>query len=347
MNTDERVSAIEIVSARKTFDSVVAVDDLSLEVRKGEMFALVGPDGAGKTTVIRMLCGITHPTSGSIRVLGFDTTKQAEEVKKRIGYLSQKFSLYGDLTIDENIEFFAEIHGVGGYRDRRNELLEFTRLTPFRGRLADKLSGGMKQKLALACTLVHTPEVLLLDEPTTGVDPVSRRDFWKVLANLLRTGMTIVMTTPYLDEAERCHRVAMMSAGKNLITDTPAALKKVMKGEIVEIVCTDVRGSFSRVRSMPLVKEAQAFGDRLNVLVDNAQRDVPPLLQALKTEKIEVQSWRVVPPSLENVFISLMGERALLPAGDAGPHDVPSLRRNGRPTVDPDTRPDSGGGAHA
>ena len=301
--------AIAITSARKTFDGVVAVADLSLEVRKGEMFALVGPDGAGKTTVIRMLCGITHPTSGSVRVLGFDATKDAAEVKKRIGYLSQKFSLYGDLTIDENIEFFAEIHGVRGYKDRRNELLEFTRLTAFRGRLADKLSGGMKQKLALACTLVHTPEVLLLDEPTTGVDPVSRRDFWKVLANLLKTGMTIVMTTPYLDEAERCNRVTMMSAGKNLITDTPAALKKVMKGDIVEIVCEDVRGSFSRVRSLPLVREAQAFGDRLNILLETAGRDMPLLLNAMKKEQIGVQTWRVVPPSLENVFISLMSEQ--------------------------------------
>jgi ABC-2 type transport system ATP-binding protein len=167
----------------------------------------------------------------------------------------------------------------------------------------------MKQKLALACTLVHTPEVLLLDEPTTGVDPVSRRDFWKVLANLLRTGMTIVMTTPYLDEAERCNRVTMMSAGNNLITGTPGALKKVMKGDIVEIVCADVRGSFARVRSMPLVMEAQAFGDRLNVLVGSAERDVGPLLGTMKKEQVDVHSWRVVPPSLENVFISLMAEQ--------------------------------------
>jgi ABC-2 type transport system ATP-binding protein len=307
---EKGVNAIAIVSARKKFGDVVAVDDLSLDVRKGEMFALVGPDGAGKTTVIRMLCGVTRPTSGSIHLLGYDVTKEPEEVKKRIGYLSQKFSLYGDLTIDENIEFFAEIHGVAGYKERRNELLEFTRLTPFRGRLADKLSGGMKQKLALACTLIHTPEVLLLDEPTTGVDPVSRRDFWKVLAHLLKTGMTIVMTTPYLDEAERCNRVTMMSAGNNLVTGTPAELKRVMKGEVVELVCADVRGSFARVRAMPLVKEAQAFGDRMNILVGNAGRDVPPLLGTMKTEHIDVESWRVVPPSLENVFISLMTEQA-------------------------------------
>ncbi|HTY60196.1 MAG TPA: ABC transporter ATP-binding protein [Bacteroidota bacterium] len=313
---DDTSGAIAIRGAQKKFGDVVAVDNLSLDVRKGEMFALVGPDGAGKTTVIRMLCGVSRPTSGSIHVLGFDVAREPEEVKKRIGYLSQKFSLYGDLTIDENIEFFADIHGVTGYRDRRNELLEFTRLTQFRGRLADKLSGGMKQKLALACTLIHTPELLLLDEPTTGVDPVSRRDFWKVLSHLLRTGMTIVMTTPYLDEAERCNRVTMMSEGKNLITDTPAALRKVMKGEIVEIICPDVRGSFARVRAMALVKEAQPFGDRLNVLVADAGRDMPTLLGMLKKEHIEVETWRVVPPSLENVFISLMSEQEL-PGTDA------------------------------
>jgi ABC-2 type transport system ATP-binding protein len=320
VNSGENIAgAIEIRGAQKKFGDVIAVDNLSLDVRKGEMFALVGPDGAGKTTVIRMLCGVSRPTSGSIHVLGYDVTKEPEEVKKRIGYLSQKFSLYGDLTIDENIEFFADIHGVTGYKDRRNELLEFTRLTPFRGRLAEKLSGGMKQKLALACTLIHTPEVLLLDEPTTGVDPVSRRDFWKVLAHLLKTGMTIMMTTPYLDEAERCNRVTMMSEGKNLITDTPAGLKKVMKGEIVEIVCADVRGSFERVRAMPLVMEAQAFGDRLNVLVGNAGRDVPPLLGTMKKEHVEVQSWRVVPPSLENVFISLMADHPATSEGGTRP----------------------------
>ncbi len=309
--TGDITGAIEIRGAYKKFGDVVAVDNLSLDVRKGEMFALVGPDGAGKTTVIRMLCGVSGPTSGSIHVLGYDVTKEPEEVKKRIGYLSQKFSLYGDLTIDENIEFFADIHGVTGYRDRRNELLEFTRLTPFRGRLADKLSGGMKQKLALACTLIHTPQLLLLDEPTTGVDPVSRRDFWKVLAHLLRTGMTIVMTTPYLDEAERCNRVTMMSEGRNLITDTPAALKKVMKGDIVEIICPDVRGSFARVRAMTLVKEAQPFGDRMNILVADAGRDMPSLLGTMKKENVDVETWRVVPPSLENVFISLMAEQEL------------------------------------
>ncbi|HUI09359.1 MAG TPA: ABC transporter ATP-binding protein [Bacteroidota bacterium] len=314
------MNAVTVTSVVRKFGDVVAVDDLTLEIRRREMFALVGPDGAGKTTVMRMLCGITPPTSGSINVLGFDVTQQPEEVKKRIGYLSQKFSLYGDLTIDENIEFFAEIHGVSQYRERRDELLAFTRLTPFRGRLADRLSGGMKQKLALACTLIHSPELLLLDEPTTGVDPVSRRDFWKVLANLLRTGMTIVMTTPYLDEAERCNRVTMMSGGKNLVTDSPRAMKNLMRGEVVEVVCADLRRSFARVRTLPLVREAQAFGDRLNILVENAARDVPPLLQELKESRIDVEHWRVIPPSLENVFISLLSAQA---SGDPGGGSTP------------------------
>ncbi len=305
MNT---IPALEIRSLSKDFGSIAAVKDCSLSVRRGEMFALVGPDGSGKTTTIRMLCGIVPPTSGEVNVLGFDVRTQKEEVKKRIGYLSQKFSLYGDLTIDENIEFFAEIHEVFDYKARRDELLEFTRLTPFRDRLAEKLSGGMKQKLALACTLIHTPELIFLDEPTTGVDPVSRRDFWKVLSALLKTGITIVMTTPYLDEAERCSRVALMNNGTILMTDTPENLKKVMHGQIVEIVCSDIRHSFAVMKQHPSVKEVQAFGDRLNVVIDSAEQTMPKLLASLHGESITVTDWRVIRPSLENVFISLLTE---------------------------------------
>ncbi len=301
--------ALEIQSLSKTFGNITAVDNLSLSVNRGEMLALVGPDGSGKTTAIRMICGIVKPTSGSVSVMGFDVARQKEEVKNRIGYLSQKFSLYGDLTIDENIEFFAEIHGVYNYEDRRNELLEFTRLTNFRDRLAEKLSGGMKQKLALACTLIHTPDIIFLDEPTTGVDPVSRRDFWKVLSALLRTGITIVMTTPYMDEAERCSRVALMDSGAILMTDTPDTLKKVMVGEVVEIVCSNIRQSFSLMKESALVKEVQAFGDRLNVIVGSSSADMPPVLELLQSHSITVEDWRVVRPSLENVFISLLTNR--------------------------------------
>ena len=302
------MNAIELQSVTKKFGERTVVDDVTLRVEQGEMFALVGPDGAGKTTTIRMLCGITAPTSGELTVQGFDVRRHPEEVRKRIGYLSQKFSLYGDLTIDENIEFFAEIHGVREFKQRRNELLEFTRLTPFRMRLAEKLSGGMKQKLALACTLVHTPEVIFLDEPTTGVDPVSRRDFWKVLSSLLKTGITIVMTTPYLDEAERCSHVGLMNDGKLLMADTLRNMRKVMKGEIVELVCTNIRRSFSLLKRNNAVKEVQAFGDRLNLLVTDAKRDMPRIAAQLKDNNIDITEWRTIPPSLENIFISLLSE---------------------------------------
>jgi ABC-2 type transport system ATP-binding protein len=306
------MDALKISSVSKNYGEIIAVDDISLTVNRGEMFALVGPDGSGKTTTIRMLCGIVQATRGNLQVLGFDVQKQKDEVKKRIGYLSQKFSLYGDLTIDENIEFFAEIHGVYNYHGRRDELLEFTRLTKFRDRLAEKLSGGMKQKLALACTLIHTPDIIFLDEPTTGVDPVSRRDFWKVLSALLKTGITIVMTTPYLDEAERCSRVALMDAGKILMTDTPANLKKVMNGEVVELVCSNIRGSFSLLKKFSLVKEVQAFGDRLNLVVHSSVHDMPAITQYLKENSIEINEWRIVKPSLENVFISLLSEKQIV-----------------------------------
>ncbi len=306
------MNAVELQEVTKSFGAIRAVRSLSLTIGKGEMVALVGPDGAGKTTTIRMLCGITQPDAGSLSVLGFDLRTQTAEVKRRIGYLSQKFSLYGDLTVDENIEFFAEIHGVRDYRPRREELLEFTRLTPFRARLADKLSGGMKQKLALACTLIHTPEVIFLDEPTTGVDPVSRRDFWKILASLLKEGITIVMTTPYLDEAERCHRVALMNEGAIMVADAPANLKRLLHGTLVEVVCSELRRAVGLLKDFPLTREVQAFGDRLNVIVDDSKRDMPKVLSYLKGHAIQVEDWRVVTPSLENIFISLLTEHQVV-----------------------------------
>lgn len=302
------MNAVELHEVTKSFGAIRAVRSLSLTIGKGEMVALVGPDGAGKTTTIRMLCGITQPDAGSLSVLGFDLRTQTAEVKRRIGYLSQKFSLYGDLTVDENIEFFAEIHGVRDYRPRREDLLEFTRLTPFRARLAEKLSGGMKQKLALACTLIHTPEVIFLDEPTAGVDPVSRRDFWKILASLLKEEITIVMTTPYLDEAERCHRVALMNEGAIMVADTPANLKRLLNGTLIEVVCSELRRAVAVLKDFPLTREVQAFGDRLNAIVDDGKRDMPKVLHHLKSQAIQVEDWRVVTPSLENVFISLLTE---------------------------------------
>ena len=299
MNND---IAINIEDLHKNYDDVKAVQGVRYNIRKGEMFGLVGPDGAGKTTTIRMLCGLVKPDSGSATLLGMDIVKDKNKIKDEIGYLSQRFSLYGDLTIDENIEFFAEIHNVNDFENRRNELLEFTRLTPFRDRLADNLSGGMKQKLALACSLIHKPQVLFLDEPTTGVDPVSRRDFWKILSNLLKEGITILMSTPYLDEAERCSRVALMHKGKIISLDTPPRIKESIKVEIAEIVCTRVRDANKLVKDN-LKNEVQLFGDRINVVLDKGNNNLEQVLQLLKDNSIEVINYRIVPPSLENIFI--------------------------------------------
>ncbi|HET9705652.1 MAG TPA: ABC transporter ATP-binding protein, partial [Vicinamibacterales bacterium] len=208
------MAAIEFTNVVKRYGKVEALAGVSFAVEPGEMFGLIGPDGAGKTTAIRTLCGLLHADAGTVRVDGKDPVKQHRDVTAVVGYLSQRFSLYGDLSIDENIAFFAEIHGMRDFHARRDRLLEMTQLTPFRTRLADRLSGGMKQKLALACTLVHEPRVIVLDEPTTGVDPVSRREFWKLLSQFLAQGITILMSTPYLDEAERCSRIVLLHEGK-------------------------------------------------------------------------------------------------------------------------------------
>lgn len=298
---------IKIDNLKRNYGNITAVKGVSYSIAKGEMFGLVGPDGAGKTTTIRMLTGLLRPDSGNAEVLGYDLLKQQNLIKNEIGYLSQKFSLYGDLTIDENIEFFADIHGVKNFEDRRNELLEFTRLTPFRDRLADKLSGGMKQKLALACTLIHKPKIIYLDEPTTGVDPVSRRDFWKILSDLQKDGITIFMTTPYLDEAERCNRIALMNNGEIISWDTPKNVKASLKAQIVEIVCSPIREAYNIIKTKTGF-EVQMYGDRLNVALQSYDNDYTGLENLLVENKIQIIDKRIITPSLENVFIHLISK---------------------------------------
>lgn len=297
--------AIQINNIKKSYDNIAAVDGVTFEVAHDTVFGLVGPDGAGKTTLIRILCGLIDSDSGTGTILGKNILKDRDKIKNDIGYLSQKFSLYVDLSVDENIEFFAEIHGVKDYKKRREELLEFTRLTKFRKFLAGKLSGGMKQKLALACTLIHRPKIIFLDEPTTGVDPVSRRDFWKILSELHHEGVTILISTPYMDEAERFDRLAMMNHGKILSFDTPANIKKSMNKVIMEIHSPELRNAY-KILSKASGYEIQLFGDRIDIAADDYAQDSKKVKDMLAEEKIEITDIRTKPVSLENVFIHLL-----------------------------------------
>jgi ABC-2 type transport system ATP-binding protein len=305
--------AVQFRGVSKRYGSVNALTDVSFDVSRGEMFGLIGPDGAGKTTTIRLLCGLLHRDAGEIRILGHDPVKDHRAITASVGYLSQRFSLYGDLSIDENIAFFAEIHGVNGFEARRNRLLDMTQLTPFRSRLADRLSGGMKQKLALACTLVHEPDVIVLDEPTTGVDPVSRREFWKLLSQFLESGITILMSTPYLDEAERCHRIAMLHEGRVLALDAPGRLRQSLPGHWLEVVVDQPRDVASRLDARRLEGlRTFMFGDRLHVWLTTgdaaaARGEVDAALQGTGVTPAAVRS---IVPSLEDVFIAqLTGSR--------------------------------------
>ena len=297
--------AVEFVDVRKAFGATRAVDGLSFDVARGEMFGVIGPDGAGKTTSLRLICGLLAPDSGRVTMLGVEPFRDRRTATAAIGYLSQRFSLYGDLSIDENIAFFAEIHGVRDFAARRTRLLELTGLLPFRDRRADKLSGGMKQKLALACTLVHEPAVIVLDEPTTGVDPVSRREFWKLLSEFLSQGITIVMATPYLDEAERCTRVALLHEGRLLAMERPDALRATLPGALFEVIVSDHRRATEVLKRIPGVTDVQMFGERAHVLMDRADAAAADrLTAALAAAGLTAASVRPMAASLEDVFIA-------------------------------------------
>ena len=309
------MKALEFTRVSKSYGAVKALADVSFAVERGEMFGIIGPDGAGKTTSIRMACGLLRADGGTVRVLGHDPVDQHRQITGLLGYLSQRFSLYGDLTIDENLAFFAEIHGVRDYRAARDRLLAMTQLTRFRERRADRLSGGMKQKLALACTLVHEPDVLILDEPTTGVDPVARREFWKLLSEFLARGLTIIMATPYLDEAERCGRVLLLHEGRVLAVDRPSALQSALGGRLYEVIAATARPPLDVLRGVGGVVDAQGFGDRAHVTVADSNGGVPAgdagayLRDALTRQGIEVVSVRPIAASLEDVFIAQLTTR--------------------------------------
>ena len=290
-----------------SFGKTTALRGVDLDVAKGEVFGLVGPDGAGKTTLIRVFCGLLPPETGSCRVLGHDTVKEKMRLIRKIGYLSQRFSLYGDLSVEENIDFFAEIHCLKGYATRKTELLSSMDLHRYKKRLAGALSGGMKQKLALACTLIHTPEILFLDEPTNGVDPVARRDFWNILAEVSAGGVTIVISTPYLDEAERCRRIAFMDDGRIIASETPAGAKERVAGRIFEAVCDPVQEARAIARNAAGVVSVHAFGDKIHAELA-AGADEKAFRAALE-KAVRVSAFRAVRPTLEDVFIRLLAEK--------------------------------------
>jgi ABC-2 type transport system ATP-binding protein len=307
---------------------VQAVQGIDLEVGQGEIFGLVGPDGAGKTATIQMLAGILTPTAGNAKVAGMDVLANPKGLGGKIGYMSEGFSLYGSLSVDENLDFFAQLYKVppDAAAERKEQLLHFSRLVDARDRRAEHLSGGMKKKLALACTLIYRPMVLFLDEPTTGVDPVSRQDFWKILYEFLAEGITIFVSTPYMDEAERCHRVALLRRGQIIASDAPSNLKQALKGIAIEMTAKPQTRAVARLREMPGVTQMQVFGDRLHLLLRDGDVTADELATQLEVHEVTVTGLQTTTPSLEDVFITAIED---LRAADAPRRSLALLPENG------------------
>lgn len=299
-------AAVSTRDLRKHFGSVAAVDHLTFDVQPGEIFGLVGPDGAGKTTTLRMLAGVLRPDAGSATVAGFDVIHHPESAKAHLSYMPQRFGLYEDLTVEENIRFYADVFGVprSDRIKRSGQLLDAAGMGPFTGRLAGKLSGGMKQKLGLVCALIHRPRLILLDEPTNGVDPGSRRDFWRILYSLLPEGIAILIATAYLDEAERCHRVALLHHGRMLYCETPARLKKQLRGAVVSVVASDARRVRAELERADGVLNVLLVGDGVHLVVDDSARRIPELRTALQTARLTFDRIEEVAPTIEDLFVA-------------------------------------------
>jgi len=299
---------IETKNLIRDFKKTRAVDGLTLSIESGELFGLVGPDGAGKTTTLRLLAGLLDISEGDAAVLGFDLKEKAESIKPHIGYMAQQFSLYSELSVMENLQFFAELFDVEfkDMAERTERLLTFAGLTEFKKRRAMNLSGGMQKKLALACTLIHEPQILLLDEPTTGVDPISRREFWNILTELHLRGTTIIVSTPYMDEADRCSRVGLMYAGKLVECDSPKNIREKLEGDVIEIQAGDWKKALETVSALGGVREAQTYGESIHLLVDSGERRLPEIERVLKKENLAYRSIRIAPARMEEAFISLI-----------------------------------------
>ncbi len=303
-----QIPIIETHGLRRDFNGIRAVEALNLTIQPGELFGLVGPDGAGKTTTLRLLAGLLDITEGSATVAGYDLAHQAESMKHKIGYMAQRFSLYGELSVQENLDFFSDLYDVepADLKARQERLLAFAGLTEFKHRRAVHLSGGMQKKLALACTLIHQPEILLLDEPTTGVDPVSRREFWDILTELHLQGTTIVVSTPYMDEADRCSMVGLMYVGRMVICADPREIRAQIQGELIELYPKEWEAAYKLVHTLPGVLEIQTYGEALHLLVDSAQKRLPQIKRSLEKRGVAYRNLRQSPARMEEAFISLI-----------------------------------------
>jgi len=302
---------IKTLDLSRQFNQVMALNRISLEIKEQELFALLGPDGAGKTTLCRILSGIMDPSSGQAWIADLEIQKNAEKIKNFIGYMPQSFALYPDLTVEENINFYADLYGVPipERKARMERLMEITNLSPFTKRYAGNLSGGMKQKLTLSACLIHTPKILILDEPTLGVDPVSRREFWKLLYDLLKDGVTILVATSYMEEAERCNRLAVLNHGHIIACDTPEGIKKMVPGEILEIETSNLNTALKTAAKLPQVMLATTFGNNLRLLIEEKPEVANSVLTQLSSQGWEITNHRILSPSIEDAFIYLVNQK--------------------------------------